>query len=187
MEKRFTEAVESPLKVVITGPESTGKSTLAESLARHYKTAFVTEYARSYVENLGRPYTYNDLEHIARHQIQDAERCQPLCNNILFLDTYLIITKVWFNVVYKRFPLWLDKAIKQSDIKLFLLCNHDLPWEPDSVRENGGEMRNFLFQTYQQELEHYKFQYRIVEGFGENRLLNAISFVDDMLKTNNFK
>ncbi len=182
MEEGFTNAVNSPLKVVITGPESAGKSTLAESLASHYGTVFVPEYARAYVENLSRPYRYDDLEHIARQQIQDVERYEPLCNRILFMDTYLIITKVWFNVVYNRFPGWLDEAIRQSSIHLFLLCSPDLPWEPDAVRENGGEMRNLLFKTYQHELEHYQFNYRIIEGFGENRLLNAVSFINDIVK-----
>ena len=182
MEERLTNAVNNSLNVVITGSESTGKSTLAESLAGHYKTAFVPEYARSYIEHLNRPYRYDDLEHIARQQIHDVQRYKPLCNQILFLDTYLIITKVWFNVVYGHSPTWLDEAIRQSNIHLFLLCSPDLPWEPDAVRENGGEMRNFLFQTYKNELEHYGFNYRIIEGFGENRLLNAISFINEIME-----
>jgi len=182
MEKRFTKAIsKSPIRIVITGPESTGKSTLAEQLADHYKTAFIPEYARSYIERLGRTYVYEDIEHIAKHQVQDIELYKPLANHILFLDTFLIITKVWFNVVYKKHPEWLDQSIKESDIDLFLLCNTDLPWKPDLVRENGGEMREHLFRMYQQELEHYEFNYRIVTGFGESRLANAITFIDEYL------
>jgi len=182
MEEGFTDARRmNPLKVVITGPESTGKSTLAEQLASHYKTVFVPEYARTYVEKLERPYVYKDLEYIAKRQIEDLEKYKPLANNILFLDTFLIITKVWFNIVYKKQPEWLDKSIRKCNIDLFLLCNTDLPWEPDLVRENGGEMREKLFLLYQKELEHYGLNYRIVEGFGEDRVSNSIAFVDKFL------
>ena len=185
MEKRFKNAVgKRPLKVVITGPESTGKSTLAESLARHYKTVFIPEYARTYVENLNGPYNYSDLEHIAKRQVQDVEKYSTLANNILFLDTYLIITKVWFNVVYKKEPIWLDDSIRKSDIDLFLLCSTDVPWQPDPIRENGGEMREYLFLQYKTELELYGFNYRILKGLGENRLTNAIAFVDELLVKN---
>jgi NadR type nicotinamide-nucleotide adenylyltransferase len=185
MEKGFTNAIgKKSLKVVITGPESTGKSTLAESLAVYYRTVFIPEYARTFVENLARPYNYDDLEHIARHQVQDMEKFGALAHKILFADTFLIITKVWFNVVYKKIPAWLDDSIKESDIDLFLLCSTDVPWQPDPVRENGGKMRESLFQQYKTELELYGFNYRIVEGLGENRLINAIGFVDELLAKN---
>ena len=104
-----------------------------------------------------------------------------MANNILFLDTYLIITKVWFNVVYKKTPKWLDRSIRNSNIDLFLLCNTDVPWIPDLIRENGGEMREYLFNTYQNELEYYGFNYQIVKGSEEKRLVNAITLVDDYL------
>ena len=182
METGHTKSIgKHPLKVVITGPESTGKSTLAESLANHYNTVFVPEYARNYVENLNRPYQYSDLEFIANKQVEDLAKHTPLANNILFLDTYLIITKVWFEVVYKKMPEWLDNAIRKSDIDLFLLCNTDIPWTPDGVRENGGEMREYLFHQYKKELEHYGFDYRIVGGLDEQRQKEAIVYIDDFL------
>lgn len=185
MEKRFSNAVgKKPLKIVITGPESTGKSTLTESLACHYNTVFIPEYARTYVENLERPYEYSDLEQIAKQQVLDIEKYSALANNILFLDTFLIITKVWFNVVYKRIPEWLDDSIQKSGIDLFLLCSTDIPWQPDPIRENGGAMRESLFLQYKTELELYGFNYRIVTGLKEARLANAIAFVDELLDKN---
>jgi NadR type nicotinamide-nucleotide adenylyltransferase len=184
METGYSAAVgKRPIKVVITGPESTGKSTLTEFLANHYNTVFVPEYARTYIENLSRPYQFSDVEHIANKQIEDVSTFTPLANKILFIDTYLIITKVWFDVVYKKGPEWLDKSIRNSKIDLFLLCNTDIPWTPDPVRENGGEMREFLFQAYQKELEHYGFNYRIVGGLGNKRQQEAITIVDEFLNT----
>jgi NadR type nicotinamide-nucleotide adenylyltransferase len=168
-------------KVVITGPESTGKSTLAEQLAKHYHSEFIPEYARTYVEKLNRPYVYEDLEHIAKRQIQDLKTYESNSNNIFFLDTYLIITKVWFDVVFHKHPDWIIESIKNSNIDLYLLCATDLPWQPDSVRENGGEKREQLFTMYQQELEKYGLNYRIVRGLGEERLDNATLFVDKIL------
>ena len=182
MEKGLANTIGvSPLKIVITGPESTGKSTLAEQLARHYHSVFIPEYARTYIGQLTRPYVFEDLEHIAHRQVQDLKEYTALAENILFLDTYLIITKVWFDVVYKRCPQWVVESIKESKIDLYLLCSTDLPWEPDPVRENGGEMREQLFCMYQRELEHFGLNYRIVRGSGGDRLENAITIVDGFL------
>jgi len=166
------------LKIVITGPESTGKSTLSEQLAKHYHTVYIPEYARSYVENLNRPYTFEDVEHIAKQQVEDAKAYELKANKLLFLDTYLIITKVWFDVVYQHCPEWIIDAIRQSDIDLFLLCSTDLPWEADKVRENGGEMREELHHIYQQELENFKLSYAMVGGMGNQRLTNAVAIID---------
>ena len=170
------------LKIVITGPESTGKSTLSEQLAKQYNTIFIPEYARTYVGNLTRPYTYNDVEHIAHQQVKEMKEYECKANGILFIDTYLIITKVWFDVVYQRCPYWLVEVLKQSHIDLFLLCNTDLPWEPDGIRENGGEMREKLFHIYQRELNNFSLPYAIVEGKGDKRLENAIELVNGYFK-----
>lgn len=166
-------------RVVITGAECTGKTTITHQLAQHFKTLYIPEYAREYVENLNRPYTYNDIEKIAFKQIQQEKEFVKKANAILFYDTYLIITKVWFLVVYKKCPDWLLKAISKSKIDLFLVCDTDILWEPDPVRENGGERRNELFQIYINELKSYRFNYKIVSGLGENRLRNAIRLIQD--------
>src|SRR4030042_3934614 len=127
--------------IVITGPECTGKSSLAMDLAEYYNTVYIPEYARTYVENLGRPYQYSDLEIIAHNQVEELEENKSNANKLLIIDTYLIITKVWFDVVYKRCPEWINERLLLHEIDLFLVCNTDIPWKPDSVRENGGEMR----------------------------------------------
>jgi len=185
MEKGSSIAMKrKTFKIVITGPESTGKSTLAEQLANHYHSDFIPEYARMYIQNLNRPYVYEDLENIAKRQVQDLKKYESLADKLLILDTYLIITKVWFDVVYQKYPPWIVEALKNSHIDLYLLCATDLPWEPDSVRENGGEQRERLFLMYKKELEQFGFNHRIVNGFGEKRLGKAISFIEEFLDKN---
>jgi len=187
MEKRTDTDPSSLIRIVITGPECTGKSTLAAGLAEHYHTAFIPEYARVYIESLNRPYTYDDVVHIAEQQVSDETSYARKASGILFYDTYLIITKVWFSVVYHRIPAWIDEVLQRNELHLFLLCDTDIPWIPDHVRENGGAMRNRLFQMYRQEIEKYGFPYSVIRGDGNIRLQNAIDAVASVLKKLNRK
>jgi NadR type nicotinamide-nucleotide adenylyltransferase len=162
-------------KIVITGPESTGKTELSKALAVKLNARWIPEYARGYLEKLGRPYQYEDLEIIARHQIQqEKEESAKAGIGMLIFDTWLIITKVWFEVVYSKSPVWIEEYIAEANIDIFLVCSPDLPWIADAVRENGGEMRVKLFERYCREIDQYGFKYEIVEGSGEDRLNNAL-------------
>lgn len=168
-------------RVVITGPESTGKTALTQALADKYGTEWIPEYAREYIQALNRPYVYEDVVRIAQHQMLQEElfasRIQP--GGILFLDTWLIITKVWFDLVFKRCPEWIPDRIRSSNIDLFLVCSTDLPWIADDVRENGGEKREELLQLYCQQIRLFGFDYEIVNGLGPVRLENAIKVLSD--------
>jgi NadR type nicotinamide-nucleotide adenylyltransferase len=168
---------EQQLKIVITGAESTGKSTLAQSLARHFKAEFIPELARDYVEKLDRKYTYADVEQIGLEQIEAADKNHNNSSMVIF-DTWLLITKVWFDFVYGKHPEWLNDALLKSEIDLFLLCDIDLPWIYDPVRENGGENREKLHQIYIEELEKHNFKYEIINGFDKQRLENAIRMIE---------
>lgn len=183
MEKEAKGSVRPLIRVVLTGPESTGKSTLAAELAHHFGTIHVPEYAREYVEHLDREYTYEDVEHIAHTQVKQLKAYSERAKGILFLDTYLIITKVWFDVVFHRRPNWIDAAISKHDIDLYLLCHTDIPWEVDSVRENGGERREELYRIYRKEMEQYGCRFEVVTGLGEERLHNAVKLIDNFIKT----
>jgi NadR type nicotinamide-nucleotide adenylyltransferase len=185
MEKKFKniKLKKRPKIVVITGAESTGKSTLTEQLALHFNTLFMPEIARLYVEGLNRKYTYNDVEQIAKLQV---ENLNTLCKQpvpFVFVDTWLIITKVWFEFVYKKTPGWLVDEIRKMRIDLFLVCDTDLPWIYDPVRENGGENRNILQNLYIKNITEFGFKYRIVQGTNSERLANAINFVEELNKT----
>ena len=91
-------------RIVITGPECTGKTTLCEQLATHYNTIWIPEFARAYVENLQHPYTYEDVCNIALKQIEESKQLFRGANEYIFHDTFLIITKIWFLWVYKTCP-----------------------------------------------------------------------------------
>ena len=165
---------EKQLRIAVTGPESTGKTTLAIQLAKLYNGQYIPEFAREYVEKLSRHYTYDDVEAIAKIQVDQYLATTSASEKLFFFDTWLIITKVWFNWVFGRTPGWLDDQIYACHIDLFLLCLPDLPWEPDSVRENGGENRLKLLDQYRNELHHYGFNFVEIGGIGEVRLQSAI-------------
>src|SRR5512145_834989 len=97
------------IRIALTGPECTGKSTLTIELAQHYNAPYFTEYARDYIGALDRDYTYDDVVHIAEVQMKQARQDFPENACMVFFDTWLVITKVWFNVVFGRYPQWIDK------------------------------------------------------------------------------
>lgn len=157
------------LKVAITGPESTGKTELAKFLAQHFGCSYIPEYARTYVENLHRKYNYLDVVHIARKQVELEKEFTERAEEYLFYDTELIITRVWFELVYGTCPAWIDTALRASKIDLYLLCATDLPWVPDPVRENGGEIREKLYTLYETNIRNYGFPFRVIHGKARER------------------
>lgn len=154
--------------IVLCGPESTGKSSLCNFLSNRLQAPEIQEIAREYIENLNKPYTYEDVEAIARLQIEALESALVKKPEYLILDTWLIITKVWFEVVFQREPEWLGKSIQKYPIHLYLLCKPDLPWEYDPIRENP-DRRDELYSLYLELIEKYNFPYKIVSGIGVER------------------
>ncbi len=169
--------VSKPRIIVVTGAESTGKSVLTRQLGELYQAPFYEEYARVYLENRPDHYTFNDINHIAMVQAMQMETAKYREAEFLFFDTWLIITKVWFEVVYGSVPAWIHRIISGAVIDLFLVCDTDLPWEPDPLRENGGEMREKLSAIYKTNLEAYGFRYGTVSGQGDVRLENALQII----------
>jgi len=162
-------------RVVITGPESTGKTALAQALSGKYAAQWIPEYARQYVENLDRPYVFDDVVAIAQHQMaEELSYVSEAGRGVLFFDTWLIITKIWFDLVFGNCPEWIIDHIRSSKIDLFLVCDTDLPWVADAVRENGGEKREQLLHIYCDEIRSFGFQYEVITGFGPVRLENAV-------------
>ena len=163
------------LKIAILGPESTGKTALAEQLADHFKTPWVPEYAREYIESLTTPYTYDDICRIALKQIEEEKEYANLSSifDYVFFDTELIITKVWFSYRFGKVPDFLTEQLNSGFFDLYLLCSPDLTWEPDPVREHG-EDREFFFDWYKKEIEQTGKPYAIVTGIGKKRLKNAL-------------
>ena len=159
-------------KVGIIGPESTGKSTLAAFLANRYDGTYVPEYAREYMESrvCANEYTYQDVENIARYQVQHLYElslssteslANPCRSDVVFFDTELIITKVWFLHKYGRCPEFLEQALRDYPMDVYLLCYPDMPWQPDPVRENP-DIREYLFDWYEREIQALGIPYYII-------------------------
>ena len=169
------------LKVAITGPESTGKSWLAEKLAFHYHSNWVKEYSREYLYNLGRPYTLQDVERIADMQMQRIGEASQTMNNFLFADTEMLVCAIWAEYVFGIVPKSIVKLLQKQHFDLFLLCNIDLPWVPDPLREHPNE-REILFERYESELIQLKLPYRIVSGLNNERFFSGVKGVEELIK-----
>jgi NadR type nicotinamide-nucleotide adenylyltransferase len=137
-------------RIVIIGPESTGKSTLCEQLASYYKTVWCPEYAREYLLENGNEYTYDDLLNIARGQMTLEEKMVREVNDgLFFIDTDMYVMKVWCEVVFNNCHTWILKQIAERRYDFYLLCDVDLPWVQDGLREYPElEMRKKLFNIY---------------------------------------
>jgi NadR type nicotinamide-nucleotide adenylyltransferase len=170
-----------PKKIAITGPESSGKSWLAEKLAAHYKSHWVPEYAREYLEKNGLKYSIDGLEEIAKGQVISMIQAEIKNQEMLFFDTELVVIKIWSEVVFNKYPIYIEEMLAKQKIDLYLLCYPDIPWEFHPMRENPDN-RDYLFELYEMELKNHRFNYRIVKGIGEERLQNAITFVEEIRK-----
>jgi len=169
-------------KIAVTGPESTGKSLLCEQLADHYNTLYVPEYAREYVDCLDRPYRKEDILVIAREQVAREARAEASANGFLFCDTELIVARIWEKYKYGTCHPWILRQIEQNRYGLYLLCDIDLPWDPDPQREYP-HMRGFFFDWFRRELDGHAFPYRIISGNKQERLDNAIAAIDAFFNT----
>lgn len=166
-------------RIALIGPESTGKTTLAEQLARHYKTVWIPEYSRNYVENLNRKYTKEDILLTIREQCEEEDRLLEQANKFLFADTEPILAQVWMMDVYHEKSAEIEKLIQERAYDLYLLLSPDLPYVNDPVRENPAR-RDFFFDWYKKELEERHLPYRVITGTGESRLSFAIKEIESL-------
>jgi NadR type nicotinamide-nucleotide adenylyltransferase len=169
----------SPKKIVVIGPESTGKSTLCEQLALHYQTEWVPEFARNYLLEIRRPYTYEDLLYIAEGQIRQEDRiASDVKSDLVFIDTDMYVMKVWCEYVFRKcHPYILDEIVKRK-YDGYLLCNVDLPWVADELREYPDlESRERLYQMYKDIMINQHVPWVDISGNYEERLQKAIDFV----------
>lgn len=155
-------------KVVLTGPESTGKTTLAQQLAAHFGAHWAPEFAREYLENLNRPYEQNDLLAIAKGQIRLENRLLKKSEKLLFCDTDLITVKIWSEFKYGACHPWVLKTIAERQYDLYLLCVPDFPWQPDPQRESPFD-RDRLFRMYKENLLASGKQFVEISGAGKER------------------
>lgn len=169
------------MKIAITGPESTGKSWLAKNLAEHYRSNWVPEYARSYLEILDNPYKYADILKIAKGQLAHEDLVY-LPDKLLFCDTDILVLYIWCIVKYGKCHQWIIDKLQSKRYDLYLLCDIDLPWEFDKLREHP-QMRQEIYDLYKLELEKNNFNYKVIKGIGNQRLTHAIEIIDAYIES----
>ena len=146
-------------KIVIIGPESTGKSTLCQMLASEFHTIWCPEFAREYLLKHGTDYTYNQLLEIAKGQlaledeyanrVTELEKADPKSSPLLFIDTDMYVMKVWCEFVFNNCHDFILEQIASRKYDLYLLCNIDLPWVKDELREYPDlSTREKLYHIY---------------------------------------
>lgn len=178
-------------KIVVIGPESTGKSTLCGYLANYYNTLWCPEFARAYLLENGTSYTANDLIKITKGQL-DAEQkhAEALQSQIdqtgiikpLIIDTDMYVMKVWSEYVFGTCPTFILDEINKQDFDLYLLCKPDIPWVKDELREYPDEKpRQELFQIYKDILINQQTPWVEISGDFEARNQKAVAAIDEVL------
>jgi NadR type nicotinamide-nucleotide adenylyltransferase len=167
-------------KIVIIGPESTGKSTLCAQLATHYQTNWCPEFARTYLLEKGRNYDYEDLLRIAQAQLELEDRLlREAKNGLFFIDTDMYVMKVWCEVVFEKCHTWILKQAANRKYDFYLLCNTELPWIEDELREYPDPViRQKLFRMYKDIVINSGLPWAEISGTHEQRLQAAVKIID---------
>lgn len=168
------------ISIAIVGPESTGKSTLSSALAEHFKTVSVPEYSRDFLSNLDKAYRQEDLLDIAKGQVMAAEEGKKEANQLLFLDTDLFVIKVWSEFKYGNCDPLILQMLAANKADYYLLTSPDIPYEDDPLRENPGD-REELFEIYHKELVAAGVSFKIVTGYPQKRIQEAIQVINELL------
>ena len=182
MEKSLGQADAHCLKVVLFGPESTGKSTLAQKLAQHYNTQWVPEFARTYLQKKWdeeqKPCAIEDLVPIAYGQMESENRLAAQANNILFCDTDLLVTQTYSEVYFDGYcPPLIREYVQKNKYDLYLLMNIDTPWVADDLRDRPDD-RSFMFERFQQSLIKYNKSHTTIGGQGMARFKAALDAIE---------
>jgi NadR type nicotinamide-nucleotide adenylyltransferase len=165
-------------KIVVIGPESTGKSTLSEALAASLNTLWVPEYAREYCMHLTREYTEEDLLAIAKCQVQLEDKYAGEAKDYLICDTDLYVLKVWSEHKYGRCHPWILEQIASRKYDLYLLTDIDIEWQDDPLREHADpEMRRYFHNVYKNIVAESGVPWVAISGSPQERLKKAIAAV----------
>lgn len=169
------------LRIAIVGPESTGKTTLTEALAQHYRCAYTKEYARYFLEEHGPHYVRADLLRIAQGQLMVEAGSQELAEQhgggLVLCDTDMITIRIWSEEKYGACDPLILQLARATHYDHWLLCAPDMPWEADPLRENPHD-RDRLFGIYERTLQELGKPYHVVKGSRELRERNAVQLID---------
>ena len=185
MEKTLSQQPSNCIKVVLFGPESTGKTTLSRALADHFGALWVPEYARAYLQNKWyleqKSCEPSDLLPIAIGQMKLENVAASKTNKLLFCDTNLLETKVYSEVYYDGYcdPI-INYYAKKNCYNLYFLCDIDIPWVADDLRDMPNE-RKKMFTVFEEALKKYELPYVILSGSKTNRIKNAVNHINHLL------
>ncbi len=184
MEKIPQQRPPGGLKIVLYGPESTGKSTLSRKLTTHYQTALIPEFARDYLQAkydaTNEPCSYDDITPIIHGQRKLEENARMQGHKLLICDTDLLETIVYSKAYFNAVPNVAQEFIKNDHVDLYLLTNIDIPWERDDLRDKP-EQREEMFTLFENELILLKKNYVIVSGNPTQRFATATAAIDSLL------
>lgn len=164
-------------RIVLTGPESTGKTYMAERLAHHYNTSWVEEYGRNYFVERNGKLELSDIIEIAKGQLEMEDKVALTAIKLLFCDTDLIVTQIWSEIYFQKCPPEVIELNSSREYDLYLLMDIDIPWEDDGTRE-FPHLRQWHFNRLKEELENKKLNYIIISGPLKMRLNKAIEAIN---------
>lgn len=190
MEEALRQAQSNLVKVVLFGPESTGKTTLAQELAAHYATQWVPEYAREYLQEkwdrVQRTCEPEDLLPIARGQMQLENELSNLADKLLVCDTDLLETKVYSEAYYLGYcDADLERHALENQYDLYFLTYIDVPWEKDDLRDRPDKRRE-MFEYFKAALDQNKRKYVLLKGSRDERRKTAIEHINKLLTMKSF-
>jgi len=189
MEEKLKQKPSTCFKVVLFGPESTGKTTIAKKLAAHFNTEWVAEYMREYLQKkwdskkeVCEP---EDLMHIAEGQIERENKLAEIANKVLFCDTDLLELAVYSKAYYDGFcdPTILKHALNNT-YDLYFLTNIDVPWVSDDLRDKPHD-REDMFNKFKSSLHFYNRPFIELKGNENERFETAVSAINELLKSKN--
>lgn len=160
-------------RIAITGPESCGKTSLSEAIAEYYQTDFVPEFAREYLLAQNGQYDFHDLDIITQGQLNLMEQAQ---GEIRIFDTEMLVMYIWSLVRFNQISPLIEQALKVQKIDLYILCDTDIPWTYDPLRENEYD-RDDLFRLYYKKLRELKVNFIIAQGSPEQRLKTSVEAI----------
>lgn len=172
--------ISHPRKVAIIGPECTGKTDLSHRLAAYFKTEWVPEYARQYLNKLNRPYERSDLTKIAHGQVRMEDEWAREAKRVLICDTNLTVIKVWSEFKYGERDPEIIQVMKNRHYDLLLVTDIDIPWEDDPQREHPDKREHFR-DVYITEAQESGIPFAIIEGTREQRLKKAVEEIEKIL------
>ncbi|MEZ4922649.1 MAG: ATP-binding protein [Crocinitomicaceae bacterium] len=165
------------IKIAITGPESCGKTTLAEALSHHFDVDYIPEFARSFLTELDRDYTFFDLDAIAEGQLRST--CAKVGQPFMISDTEMLVLKIWSEFKFNNCSPYIEQLWEEQDFDLYVLCSPDIPYEDDPLRENPKD-REELFQLYLNELENSDRKFIVVRGDVNSRLDEILLAIEQL-------